>query len=174
MLAARQSGIFLQLIGAVERGRIGGGRKVRADAISIDRRIGLFQCHEPVLVETAAREDRHVGKPTLIENAPHAFGKRNQIAAVEAHAADTDTGSLQPRRKRHDLSGRGLGVVGIDQEDQAVRPSVRKSLEGIGLVVVGLDVGMRHRAENRDIEKPGGEHRGGAGKAGNVACAGGK
>ena len=46
-------------------------------------------------------------------------------------------GSLETRRKRHDLSGRGLGVVGIDQEDQAVRPSVRKSLEGIGLVVVG-------------------------------------
>src|SRR6266536_760547 len=40
MFAARQSGIFLQLVSTVERWRIRGGRQARADAESIDRCIG--------------------------------------------------------------------------------------------------------------------------------------
>jgi hypothetical protein len=31
-----------------------------------------------------------VSEAALIENAPHALGECNQIAAVEAHAADLD------------------------------------------------------------------------------------
>ena len=64
----------------------------------------------------------------LVENAPHALRQRDQIAAVEAHRARSlMPRRLEPRRQRHDLSGRGLGVVGVDQQHQVVGPRARKS-----------------------------------------------
>ncbi len=110
-------------------------------------------CHQLILIEAAAGEDRDIGEVALIENAPHALRECNHIAAIETHAAGSDAGSFEPRGKRHDLSGSGLGVIGIDQKDQAFRPRVSKSLEGNGLVIMGLDVGMRHRAEERNTEE---------------------
>src|SRR3990172_9610187 len=60
MLAARRSGIFLELVSAIERRRIGGGGEARADAKAVDRSIGSGYCHELILIEATTGEDRHI------------------------------------------------------------------------------------------------------------------
>src|SRR5690348_3403958 len=149
VLATRGARVFLELVSTVECRRIRGRGQARPNAEAVDWRLGFSHCHELILIEAPTREDSHFSEARVIENAPHTFRERNQVAAVEPHATNVDAGSLEPWRKRHDFSGRRLGVVGIDQEDQASRACVSKSLEGEGLAVVGLDVGMRHRSEQR-------------------------
>ena len=59
-------------------------------------------------------------EPAVVEDAPHALGERDQIAAVEAHAAHGDAGGLEARRERDDFARRRLGVVGVDQQGQVL------------------------------------------------------
>src|SRR5215831_1622225 len=173
VLATRGARVFLELVSTVECRRIRRRGQARPNTEAVDWRLGFSHCHELILIEAATREDGHFSEARVIENAPHNFRERNQVAAVEPHATDVNAGSLEPWCKRHDLSGGRLGIVGIDQKDQAFRACVSKSLEGEGLAVVGLDIGMRHRAEQRNIKQLGCEDRRGAGESCNVTCAGG-
>src|SRR5262249_28832198 len=59
-----------------------------------------------------------------------------------------------------------LGVVGVDEQDEIFRPRVREVLERLRLVVVDLDIGVRHRAEDRDAEALVGQYGGGGGQGG--------
>ena len=59
---------------------------------------------DAVLVEPAAREDVDGSQSAVIEDAAHTLGGCDQIAAVEAHAADGDAVRLQPRRQRDHLA----------------------------------------------------------------------
>ena len=79
------------------------------------------------LVDAAAGEDRHLLQSALIEDAPHALRQRDQVAAVEPHAANGDAGSLEAGREGDDLSCRFLGVVGVDQQDQVLGPEWAKA-----------------------------------------------
>ena len=58
----------------------------------------------------------------------------------------------QLRRQRHHLVRRRLGVPGVDQQHHVVGLRVGEMLEGQRLVVVRLDEGMRHGAEQRNAE----------------------
>ena len=136
--------------------------------------IGAFdprKAGDRVLIEAAAGEDRHVGKPAGVEDAAHAARQRDEIAGVETNAADGDALGLEPRRQRHDLPRRRFGVVGVEQQDEIVGARLREGRERRRLVGERLDEGMRHRAVERDAEIAPGEHGGGAGKAGDIARA---
>ena len=85
-LAPRQPGVFLKLVGAVERRHVGRGGQAGADAEAVDRRAGAEHVSDAVFVEPAACKDRHLGQPTVVEDAADALGQRDEIAAVEAHA----------------------------------------------------------------------------------------
>ena len=97
--------------------------------------------------------------------------QRDEIAAVEANGADRYALRLEPRRQRHDLSRRGLGVVGVEQQHEIVRPRPGKGLERRRLVVERLDERVRHRAVERNAELLAGQHRRGPGEAGEIARA---
>ena len=71
LLAPRQPGIFLELVGAVERRHVGRRRQAGADAEAVDRRTGPQQFGDAVLVEPAACKNAHVGKSAVIEDAAH-------------------------------------------------------------------------------------------------------
>ncbi len=128
-LAPRQPGIFLQLVGAVERRRVLGGDEARADAVAADRGAGAHQRRELVLVQAAADEDVHIREPAVVENPPHRPGERGEIAAVDAHGAHRDAVGLELRRQRDHLAGRRLGVVGVDQQGQVLAPRAGEVLE---------------------------------------------
>ena len=93
-LAARETGIFLQLVGAIERRNIRGCGQAGADPEAVDRRVRAQHRVDRVLVEAAAREDGHIGEPALVENSSHLLGQRDQIAAVETHGAHRDARSF--------------------------------------------------------------------------------
>src|SRR5262249_61048096 len=97
--------------------------------------------------------------------------ERDQVAAVETHTGDRNARSLEPGSERDDFARGRLGVVGVDEQDEIFRPRVREVLERLRLVVVDLDIGVRHRAEDRDAEALVGQYGGGAGPAGAGAWA---
>ena len=124
------------------RPSIGAPARVKAASASSSR---------PPLAKIVTR-----GKSARIENAAHAARQRVDIAGIEPHAADRDAGRLKPRRQRHDFAGRGLGVVGVEQQHEIVRPRLRERGKCRGLVVERLDEGMRHGAVERDAERASG------------------
>src|SRR5208282_4652732 len=102
---------------------------------AINRRAASLKRREFVLVEAAARKNGDAWKAALIENAPDGLGKRDQIAAVETDRANRNSFRLKPLCERHNLSGRGLCVIGVDQNSKILRPGVRKCFERGGLAV---------------------------------------
>ncbi len=94
-----------------------------------------------------------------------------EVAAVDAHAADRDAVGFEARRQLHHFARALLGVVGVDQQDDALGPRAREILERGHLVVVHLHERVRHGADDRHAVAFAGEHIGGAGKAGDVAGA---
>ena len=74
-LAPRQPGIFLELVGAVERRHIRRRRQAGADAEAIDRaRPPRTIFGKPVLIKAAAGKDAHIREPAVVQDAPHALG----------------------------------------------------------------------------------------------------
>src|SRR5262249_4042134 len=148
--APRQAGIFLELINAIEPRRVGRRGQTAADAEAVDRRARSDDVRNHALVDAAAGEDGHLPQPALIQDAPYLFRQRGQVAAVETHTGDRNARSLEPGSERDHFARGRLGVVGVDEQDQIFRPRAGETLERLRLIVVYLDVGMRHRAENRD------------------------
>src|SRR5690606_36019968 len=107
-LAPREARIFLKLVGAIERRKIEGSRQARADAEAIDRRLRLDHGAQFLLVYAAACEDRHIAEPARVEDLSHAPRKRDEIAAVDAHAGNGDARIAEPPCERDDLAGRRL------------------------------------------------------------------
>src|SRR5580704_426581 len=100
-LAARDPGVFLQFVNAVDRRHVGRRRHGGTDADAVDRRAGAGERGERILVEAAADKDRHVTLPALIEDVAHALRQGDEIAAVETHGADRDARRLQSLSQRH-------------------------------------------------------------------------
>ena len=92
----------------------------------------LLERGKLVLIEAAAGKDGDALAAALIENAPDCFGKRDKIAAIEAHCPNRNPFRLKPLRERHNFLGRGFGIVGVDQDGEILRPRARESLEGRG------------------------------------------
>ena len=69
--AARLAGIFLQLVGAVERGRIDRRVEIDADAEAVDRRLGRHHRLQHIFVDAAADQDDDVLQPAGIEDGAH-------------------------------------------------------------------------------------------------------
>ena len=83
MLSSGHAVIFLEFVGAIERGKINGCRQARADPEPVDRSATFTEVYEFGLVDAAASEDFDVCEAALIEDTPNAFGKLDEIAAVE-------------------------------------------------------------------------------------------
>ena len=127
-LAARQTGIFLELVGTVERGRVGRRRQAGADAEAVDRRAGSNDFGDVVLIEPAACENGNTSKARRHREC----GARCATSAIRSPlssrtAADGDAAGGKPRRQRNDLSRSGLGVVGVDEQREIVRPRTARS-----------------------------------------------
>src|SRR5262249_55503647 len=90
-LAPRHPGVFLELVGAIEPRRVGRGCQTAADAEPVNRRARSQHSRNRILIDAAAGEDGHVGEPALVEDAPYLLGERDEVAAVETHAAHRDT-----------------------------------------------------------------------------------
>src|SRR3990172_6597577 len=112
-LAPRAAGVFLELVGAVEVGRVVRGAHVRADAEAVNRRAAREQDAHDVFIEIAAGEDAHLPQPAVVQYPAHVARVRREIAAVQAHGLDRDALAREARREPHDLLRRGLGVVGV-------------------------------------------------------------
>ena len=95
-----------------------------------------------------------------------------QITAVDSYRADRDAFTLQALCKTHQLPDRDIGVIGIDQQRRACRVGAGKVLERVLLAIMGLDVGMGHRAEQRNVPAHARKHRCRASEAREVAGAG--
>ena len=124
-----------------------------------------------VLVDAAAHQDDDVFQAAAVENGAHLARMRGEVAGIDAHAADRNAVGFEPRRQLHHFARALLGIVGVDQQDDALRPRAREILERGHLVVVHLHEGMRHGADDRHAVALAGEHIGGAGKAREVARA---
>src|SRR2546429_8793123 len=164
-LAPRQPGILLELVGAIEPRCVIRGGQAAADAEAVDRRTRSDDVRDHRLVDAAAGEDGHVAQPALVEDTPHRLGQGDQVAAVETHAPDRDARSLEPGSERDHLPRRRLAVVGVDEQGQVLGPRASEVLECFDLVIVHLDVRMRHGPEYRDAKLLVGQDRGGGGEA---------
>src|SRR5205823_11603396 len=87
-LAARAAGVLLELVGAVEVGRVGRRVDPRPDAEAVDRGAGADEIADGVLVQVAAREDGRLAEAAAIEDRTHRPCMGVQVPAVEAHARD--------------------------------------------------------------------------------------
>ena len=77
----------------------------------------------------------------------------DEIAAVDPDTAMAMPAAARLRRQRHHSSRGALGVIGVDQQDEASRTRMRaKCSKASDLVVMSLDEGMRHRAETGNAE----------------------
>ena len=157
-LAPRQARVLLQLVGAVEGRDVEGCREAGADAEAVDWSLLPGRLDEFPLIDAAAREDGDVLEPTVVQDAPHAVDERDQVAAVQSHAANLDAFRFQPRREGDHRPRRRLGVIGIDQQDQVVGPGAGKRLEGRLLGVVSLNERMGHGAVDGNPEQLARQH----------------
>jgi hypothetical protein len=71
-----------QLVGAVQRRRVGGDAQLGAHPGSVDRDVVAAEPLEVVLVQTPAGEDLHVCQPGLVEQGAGPAGQRGQVALV--------------------------------------------------------------------------------------------
>ena len=71
VLASWAAGIFLQFVGAVQVGGVRGGVQFRSNAEAVDRRLGIDEIAEHILVEVSAGEDGYVAKLRLVEDRAH-------------------------------------------------------------------------------------------------------
>jgi hypothetical protein len=108
----------------------------------------------------------------LIEDGAHAFRQCDKVAAVQSHGADPDALGRKTRRQRDDGPRRRLGVVGVEQQRQVLRPRMCEALERDAFAVVSLNERMSHGAEARNAELFFGHDRRAPGEAGDVAGAG--
>lgn len=88
MFPAGQAVIFLEFVSAIERGKIDGCRQACPDPKPIDWGAALAKVDEFGLVDAAASEDFDGCEAALIQDAPNAFGKLDEIAAVEPDRAN--------------------------------------------------------------------------------------
>jgi len=108
-----------------------------------------------MLVEVAARHDPHAFAATRIEDGAHLAGELAEVAAVEAHRLHRYAATAQG----HHLVRRAQRVVGVDEQRQAMGMDAGEIAEGRGLVVVGLDERVRHRAGEGNPEETAGLDR---------------
>ncbi len=88
------------------------------------------QVQQRILVEPAAGDDLDRLEPALVEdpaNLPRVFA---EVAAVDTYTRDGDALRRQARRKRYHPSRGAFGIIGIDQEDEALRMRMGEVLEG--------------------------------------------
>src|SRR6516165_6751142 len=84
-LAARQTGIFLQLVGTVERRRVERRHQAGPNTDAIDRRFFAREFRKRALVDSAAYKDPGIVEPARVQNPAHALCKCGQIAAVDPY-----------------------------------------------------------------------------------------
>src|SRR6185437_16078456 len=113
-LASGHAGIFLQLVGAVERRDVRRGRQAGPDTEAGDRRAARQHRTHLVLVEAAAGEDRRASETALVENAADPDRLRREVAAINPDRFDLYPERLEARRQCHDLPRGGVRVVSID------------------------------------------------------------
>ena len=114
-LAARQSGVFLQLVGAVERRDVGRRGEAGADAETVDRRLRREQASDASSSRPPlAKID--LGQSTLLQDGAHAFDRpaRSPLSMRTARMVMPRGGKLW--RQRHHFMRRRLAVVGVEQE----------------------------------------------------------
>ncbi len=67
--ASRYARIFLKLVGAIERGRVGGRGQAGADTETVDRGIRSHHPRKFVFVQPSARKNYHILQLSLVQNA---------------------------------------------------------------------------------------------------------
>jgi len=92
--AARATGLFLNLVGAIEIRRVGRGVQPRANAKSVNGRSGPDQLLQCVLVNAPACKYAGLFQPAVVEGAPNLSRVLREVAAVQAHASDSPTASF--------------------------------------------------------------------------------
>lgn len=173
-LASRHAGVALQLVHHVEAGRVARGGQHGTHAEAVNRRACGKQGRDPVLVQIAAGEEADVGQAAVVEDGAHGPRVRGQVPAVESHRRQPNAPGLEGRRQFDDAVRGQLGVVGVDQQRHVARLRRGKAREGVSLARMGLNVGMRHGAEQRNAEALSRDHRRRAGETGEMAGAGGQ
>ncbi len=98
MLASWAAGIFLQFVGAVQVRGVRGSVQFRPDAEAVDRRLGIDEIAENILVEVSAGEDCYIAKLGLIEDRSYLSSFATEISAVDPDTLDFDAASLSRRR----------------------------------------------------------------------------
>ena len=96
---------------------------------------------------------------------------RGKVAAIQPDGCDRDMFGRQFGREPGHDAGCAFGVIGVDQQGECGRPDAGESFECGRFIIVRLDEGMSHGAEDRDAELAmrGDGRR--AGEAGQVAGA---
>lgn len=122
MFASGPTGIFLEFIRAIEIGLITAGVHAGADAKAVNRCAGGHQRLDGILVEIPAGEDVDLGQTAGIENSPDLAGMLRQITTIQSHGSEFDTLWSQALQQRHQGTGGGPGVVGVDEQAGVTPP----------------------------------------------------
>src|SRR5262249_40834577 len=125
---------------------------------AVDRRAAADQIAQRELVQVAAREDGDLLEAAPIEDRAYPPGVVGEVAAVEANAVDADAARPEARAEYHHLLGRGLRIVGVEQEDDVLRLCLGEAEKRLRLVRVRLHEGVRHGPEERHSEAHPGEY----------------
>ena len=173
MFPAGQAVIFLELVGAVERGKIEGCRQTCADAKPIDGCAAFAEVDKFGFVDAAASEYLNACRPpssrmrrTLLERWTRSpLSSLTEPTAMPSASSRLESATI--------FLARGFGVVSVDQQDKILWPRLCEGEESGSLVFEGLDERMSHRAVERDVEKFARENRGCAGETCDVARASG-
>ncbi len=150
--ASRYARIFLKLVGAIERRRVGGCGQAGADAETVDRGIRIHHPRKFVFVQPSTRKNYYILQVSLVQNAPDTPRQRDHVAAVETDPAHGNPCLLEARCQFDDFSGRRFRIVGIDQQHEIVGSRARKCKKGRAFIVMCLDEGVGHRSEDRNSE----------------------
>src|SRR5262245_13862366 len=100
----------------------------------------------------AAGENPYVPQSPVVQNLPHLAGGPGQVPSVQAAAFDRDAAGPQASRQRDRFTSRRERIVGVEEQDRVVRLNACETLEGLALVVVGLDKRVRHGSVDGDAE----------------------
>ena len=151
-LAPGLSGVFLQLVGAIERRNVRRGGKAGADAEAVDRRAIRAQRLQAVSHPARRWQRSDALQPRIVQNGAHGAGMRRQGRHYPAARRRQDALRRQARGQSRDDTRAAPRCRRCRSAMSALAAARGRSARRRGLVVMRLHEGMRHGADERDAE----------------------
>jgi hypothetical protein len=89
--APRASSVLLELVDAIQVGRVRAGVQFRSDSEAVDGCFAIDEVAQGVFVQIAAGKDGDVLQLGMVKDGAHVGGLGGEVSTVDAHAFDLDS-----------------------------------------------------------------------------------